>query len=146
MSARRRRRAAAASSTSAPAPLPPELREAERGWWDPLCFATVRPDFHRWAVYEVSCAGLRMPQTSAERRRSYDTLEQAMAAAERRNRILRRRDAALDAEWPLPDDRLPWQPPSWSGTPADEYADELIRWHLDRCAARARDGRPVRSA
>lgn len=125
--------------------MPDEVREAERRWWDGMCFATVRPDFHRWMVVEVSYAGLRMPETAVERRRSYDTLDQAMAAAERRNRVLRRREAAEDAEWPLNDDPLPWQPPSSLSVFAPDYADELIRWHLDRCAARARDGRPMRS-
>ena len=121
------------------------MREAERRWWDGMCFATVRPDYHRWMVVEVSYAGLRMPGTAVERRRTYDTLDQAMAAAERRNRLLRRREAAEDAEWPLNDDPLPWEPQVGS-VYSPGWADEMVHWHLDRFAARADDdaGRPTR--
>lgn len=88
--------------------LPERLRDAERRWWDPFVFAAVRPTTHGWTVYAVGDAGVRFPTTSVERRRSYGTLDEAMAAAERRNRLLRKREAEADAEWPLRNDPLPW--------------------------------------
>lgn len=116
-------------------PLPERLREAERRWRDPFVYATVRPTTQGWTVYEVSDAGVRMPTTSVERRRSYRTLDEAMAAAERRNRLLRQRDAEADAEWPFRDDPLPWECPRELFSSG--RSDEAVAWHLERFAARS---------
>ena len=78
-------------------PIPPRLASARAGWYHPGVFATVVPTAAGWTVYEVLGAGMGYADTSFHQRRSYRTLVDAMAAAERRNAILRRREAEREA-------------------------------------------------
>ena len=133
-------------------PIPPRLASARAGWYHPGVFATVVPTAAGWTVYEVLGAGMGYADTSFHQRRSYRTLDDAMAAAERRNHVLRRREAErearlvveIDEAWPLREGPLPWHPPTRPVVPGRRI-DELVRWHLDRCAARVGVGHPVRA-